>query len=110
MGKLWPACPGCNAGSRWRMCRGLLRWEEVFGNNFVSVFIFAYDLANIDTDTDGKEIFEFNGKRYLFLCLKLSDYRNLMKTRSPRWQTVMLGAEDFRRNAIDLKALLLNYE
>ena len=87
--------------------RGLLRWEEVFGKHYAGLFVFAYELANVDVDTDGRSVFEFDSKRYLFLCLKLSDYRNFMRTRSPRWQTVMLGAPDFRRCAINLEALLL---
>ena len=86
--------------------RGLLRWEEVFGKNFAGVFVFAYELANIDIDTDGRDAFKFDGKRYLFCSIRLSDYRSLMRTRSPRWQTVMLGAADFRRCATDLETLL----
>jgi hypothetical protein len=86
--------------------QGLLRWEEVFGKGFVGVFVFAYELAAIDIDTDGRDTFEFDGKRYLFLCVRLTDYRNSMKTRSPRWETVMLGAEDFRRYAVNLEMLL----
>jgi hypothetical protein len=87
--------------------RGLLSWEEVFGKDHTGVFVFAYELANVDIDNDGRDVFEFDGKRYLFLCVRLSDYQRLMKTRSPRWQTVMLGAADFRRCATNLRTLLL---
>jgi hypothetical protein len=86
--------------------RGLLRWEEVFGKNYMGVFVFAYELANVDVDTDGRNVFEFDGRRYFFVGLKLSDYSSLMKMRSPRWQTVMLGAADFRKCAADLETLL----
>ena len=86
--------------------RGLLRWEEVFGKNYAGMFVFVYELANVDVDTDGRNVFEFDGKRYFFAGLKLSDYSSCMRLRSPRWQTVMLGAADFRRCATDLETLL----
>jgi hypothetical protein len=86
--------------------RGLLQWEDVFGKNYAGVFVFAYELTNVDIDGDGRDIFNFDSKRYCFLCVKLADYRSLMKTRSPRWQTVMLSAADFRRCAANLGTLL----
>jgi hypothetical protein len=86
--------------------RGLLRWEEVFGSNHAGMFVFVYELANVDVDADGRNVFEYDGKRYFSVGLKLSDYSGCMRMRSPRWQTVMLGAADFRRYAVDLKALL----
>ena len=87
--------------------RGLLRWEEVFGKDHAGMFVFVYELANIDVDADGRSVFECEGKRYFFAGIKLSDYSSCMRQRSPRWQTVMLGAADFRRCATDLTALLL---
>jgi hypothetical protein len=86
--------------------RGLLRWEEVFGKDHAGLFVFAYELANVDVDTDGRNVFEFDGRRYFFVGLKLSDYSSCMRQRSPRWQTVMLGAADFRRYATELMTLL----
>lgn len=86
--------------------RGLLRWEEVFGSNHAGLFVFVYELANVDIDADGRDVFECDGKRYFFAGIKLSDYSNYMRLRSSRWQTVMIGAADFRRCAVDLETLL----
>ena len=77
--------------------RGLLRWEDVFGKDHAGLFVFAYELANVDVETDGRNVFVFDGRRYFFVGLRLSDYSGCMRLRSPRWQTVMLGAADFRR-------------
>jgi hypothetical protein len=86
--------------------RGLLRWEDVFGKDHTGMFVFAYELSNVDVDTDGRSVFECDGKRYFFTGIKLSDYSSCMRLRSPRWQTVMLGAADFRRRAVELETLL----
>jgi hypothetical protein len=86
--------------------RGLLRWEDVFGKEHVGMFVFAYELANVDVDADGRSVFEFDSRRYFFAGVKLSDYSSCMRMRSPRWQTVMLGAADFRRCAKNLETLL----
>jgi hypothetical protein len=86
--------------------RGLLRWEEVFGNNHSGMFVFAYELANVDVDADGRSVFECDGKRSFFAGIKLADYSICMRQRSQRWQTVMLGAADFRRCAAGLESLL----
>jgi hypothetical protein len=86
--------------------RGLLRWEEVFGKGCCGVFVFAYELSNVDIDTDGRAVFEHDGRRYLFLALRLSDYVGCMRVRSKKWQTVMLKAADFRRNAAQPHQLL----
>ncbi|MDO8302171.1 MAG: HYExAFE family protein [Sedimentisphaerales bacterium] len=86
--------------------RGLLRWEEVFGKDHAGMFVFVYELANVDIDADGQSVFECDGKRYFFKGLKLSDYSNCMRLRSQRWQTVMIGADDFRRHAVDLETVL----
>jgi hypothetical protein len=86
---------------------GLTKWQEVFGADHQAVFIFAYKMANIDVDFDGREIFDFDANRYLFLCVRLDDYRRFMKRRSPKWQTVTLPADKFRQCAVPLGELLL---
>jgi hypothetical protein len=86
---------------------GLLQWQNVFGKGHEAYFIFAYDIENIDVDFDGRAVYESAGRRYAFSAIKLDDYRKFMKLRSPKWRTVTLGADDFRRCAIDLENLLM---
>ncbi len=85
---------------------GLARWQEVFGQSHVAAFIFAYRIENIDVDFDGREIYEFKGRTYIFFCIRLDDYRNFMTVRSPKWQTVTLPADKFRRCAVQMQKIL----
>jgi len=85
---------------------GLWRWQKVFGRGHEAFFIFAYGIENIDVDFDGRGVQESAEGRYIFRAVQLDDYRRLMKLRSPKWRTVTLAAEDFRRCAIDLGELL----
>ena len=86
--------------------RGLIRWEQVFGKGHLAVFIFAYHFENVDVECDGREVYDFDQRKYLFLSVKLEDYRSYMTVRSPKWQTVSLPADLFRNCAVDLKTLL----
>ncbi|UCG56265.1 MAG: HYExAFE family protein [Phycisphaerales bacterium] len=86
---------------------GLTKWQEVFGPDHKGVFVFAYKVENIDVDFDGREVFEFEARRYMFFAVRLDDYRNSMKRRSPKWQTVTLPAEKFRQCAVQIHEFLL---
>ena len=85
---------------------GLMKWQQVFGPSYDIVFIFAYHFEKIDVETDGRQIYEFGNQRYLFLAVRFEDYRCFMKVRSPKWQTVTLGADDFRRFVMPAEKLL----
>jgi len=86
---------------------GLTKWQQVFGTGHQAIFVFAYKIDNIDVDFDGRDVFDFDANRYLFFCIKLDDYRKFMKRRSPKWQTVTLPAEKFRRCAVQISQFLL---
>lgn len=86
--------------------RGLIRWEQVFGKGYGGLFVFAYELEKIDCEPDGREVYDFEDKRYIFFGVKLDDYRSFMTVRSPKWQTVTLPAERFRACAQVMDELL----
>ena len=86
---------------------GLVAWEEVFGASHEGAFVFAYRIEGVDVDLDGRGVFVFAGSRYVFVAVRLADYRVHMKRRSPKWRTVNLPAEGFRRSAISIEQLLL---
>ncbi len=86
---------------------GLTKWREILGSDYQAVFIFAYKVENIDVDFDGIDVFEFGADRYMFFTVQLDDYRSFMKRRSPKWQTVTLPADKFRRCAIQINDVLL---
>lgn len=86
--------------------RGLGMWQKALGPGHEAAFAFAYRVAKPDVDLDGHEVCCLDGDRYVFFCIRLEQYRQHMRMRSPRWQTVTLSAWHFRRCAIDLSALL----
>jgi hypothetical protein len=86
---------------------GLTSWQKNFGPDYVPVFVFAYRIENVDVDFDGRAVYDFDRGKYVFFAVKLSDYRKHMKRRSPKWQTVTLPAEKFRKCARQLQELLV---
>ncbi len=85
---------------------GLANWQQIFRQGHTAVFIFAYRIENIDVDFDGREIYEFDGNKYVFFAVRLDDYRKAMVLRSPKWRTVTLPADKFRQYAVQLQNLL----
>jgi len=86
--------------------RGLIRWEQVFNDGTEALFIFAYKFENIDVESDGREVYDFDGNVFMFYVVRLDDYREFMKVRSPKWQTVTLPAVKFRELAVPAKEFL----
>jgi len=86
--------------------RGLGNWVKIFNNKYQGLFVFVYDLENIDVDTDGREVFEFNNKRYVFIAVRLEDYKKGASLRSRKWQTVHLNAEFYKNCALNLNELV----
>lgn len=84
----------------------LRMWRQALGPDHEAVFVFAYRVARADVDFDGRGVFAYGSDRYLFFSIPLDDYCRHMRRRSPRWQTVTLPAEQFRRHATDLSVLL----
>lgn len=85
---------------------GLSRWQELFGAGHTAAFVFAYSIKNIDVDFDGREVYDYDGKRYIFFCIGLDDYKKYMNQRSPKWKTVTLPADKFRQCAVQMQNLL----
>ena len=85
---------------------GLASWQEVLGAGHCAAFIFAYKIENVDVDFDGREAYDFGGITYMFFCIRLDDYRKFMKTRSPKWQTVTIPADKFRKCAVQMQDIV----
>jgi len=88
---------------------GLSIWKQVFtaGRPVEAVFVFAYDLQQIEVETDGQAVYDFDGRRYIFLAVRLEDYLGHSRPRSRQWDTVTLSAEHFRRLAVPLDSFLI---
>ena len=95
--------PNQNQSRRLEDIQGLQQWQELFGNDFVSGFVFAYQLPENSISNSLEKLFEFRGNLYAFYLVKIDEYRRKMKPRSESWQTVFLHQQDFQelRNPVD---------
>ena len=109
-GKSLASLSGLECWTTMEDIRGLIRWEQVFGKGTEAVFVFVYKIENIDVETDGNEIYDFEADRYTFYTVRLDDYREYMTVRSPKWHTVTLPAAKFRKYAMPIRQYLVNSE
>jgi hypothetical protein len=77
---------------------GLERWAELFGPGYQGLLVFAYCLAPaVGLPEDTLDLWTWRGRRYLYRAITVSDYRRHLRVRSPRWDTVDLPGNIFRR-------------
>lgn len=85
----------------------MLKWQEIFGRGHNSVFVFAYWLFDYQSDSivipPGS--YSFNGRRYWFNMIYVTDYQSVMKIRSTRWHTVDLPVAKFRLLVKELETI-----
>lgn len=82
----------------------LMQWEEVFGDGFKAVLTFVYWIEPPIAPEPG--MFEHRDKWYLLMGVDLAEYRNHMRRRSAKWETVCLPAQEFRSLARPLESWL----
>lgn len=73
-------------------------WASAFGPAFRPVLAFIYALDEQTVLPAGTpDLFVYRGRRYLIRGVDACAYRQRMRQRSQRWQTVYLSAADFRQ-------------
>ena len=82
----------------------LQQWEQVFGDGFKAVLSFVYWIDPPLAPEPG--MFEHRDRWYILMGVDLAEYRNSMRRRSPKWETVCLPAEEFRNLARPLESWL----
>jgi len=75
---------------------GLTQWEEVFGNGFRALLVFAYWIETA-SDPPAEIVHQYREQRYVFAGVPLDDYRLHARVRSPKWGTVNLPTREFAR-------------
>ena len=75
----------------------LMQWEQVFGEGFKAVLTFCYWIDAPLTPEPG--MFQHRDRWYWMMAVDLDEYRNHMRRRSAKWETVALPAETFRQLA-----------
>lgn len=86
--------------------RSLARWEGLFGERFRGLFVFAYHVLGERAPLPAEQLFDHRGARYGFVGVGLREYASFARRISPRWDTVAVAAEQFRRLARPLDVLL----
>ncbi len=84
----------------------LVQWEKIFGGDFQGAFAFLYWCAVQPPDALFTEIFECGDRWYALLAISLSDYRQHLKKRSDRWDTVNIPADRFAKLSKPLMEML----
>lgn len=72
----------------------LLQWEQVFGDGFKALFMFVYWIDAPLIPERG--MYQHGEKWYWLLGVELQEYRQYMRRRSAKWETVALPITDFR--------------
>ncbi|HEY4312648.1 MAG TPA: HYExAFE family protein [Pirellulales bacterium] len=84
----------------------LSRWETLFGDRFAALFVFAYNIHGDRSPLPREKLFEHQGALYGFLAIRLEYYAVYARQISPRWDTVAMSVEQFRRFAQPIDDLL----
>jgi hypothetical protein len=73
---------------------GLRQWQEVFGDGFAALLVFAYRL-DAGGDPPPEVVHPFRTARYVFAGVPLSEYEASARLRSPKWGTVHMPVREF---------------
>lgn len=79
--------------------RSLAQWEELFGESFRGLLVFAYNVVGDRAPLPPEQLFEHRGGLYGFVAIELAEYAALGHPISPSWDTVAMPTADFRRLA-----------
>lgn len=86
------------------------RWQRLFGEQFVGLFVFAYNIVGDRAPLPADQLFEFRGALYGFLAVRLAEYEAASRLISPAWDTVAVPTAEFRRLVRRVDAFLLGDE
>lgn len=76
--------------------QSLTAWEQIFGSEFRSLLVFAYDLAGDAASAEQPDMLRFRDRSYSFHGVWAADYREAMRERSARWETVWVPSAAYR--------------
>lgn len=77
----------------------LAQWERLFGEQFGSLFVFAYNVIGDRAPLPPERLFEFRGGLYGFVGIRVVEYTRYARPISPRWDTLAMPAGRFRQFA-----------
>jgi hypothetical protein len=76
---------------------GLERWGDLFGPGYRGLLVFAYHLSPaVRLAAATEDVWGWRGGRYLLRAVAVEGYRQAMRVRSPRWDTVDVPRPAFK--------------
>ena len=87
--------------------RSLAQWEELFGEGFRGLFVFAYNVVGDRAPLPAGAVVRAPRALYGFVAVRLADYAEHARPISPSWDTVAMPTAEFRRLARPVDELLL---
>ncbi len=85
----------------------LLQWQQVFGDGFSAVLVFVYWIdPPLLGEQSGPGIFTHHDRWYQMMAVELREYRDHMRRRSVKWETVALSSADFKSLARPIESWL----
>ena len=76
---------------------GLELWSERFGAGYTALLVFVYGIQPpVRMPADTADLFEWQGAQFLLRTVTVRAYRQHMRQRSPKWDTVHLPGPAFR--------------
>ncbi|MGL6194783.1 MAG: HYExAFE family protein [Thermoguttaceae bacterium] len=75
---------------------GMAHWQNLFGNHYSGLFVFAYWICGNRSPLPPEELFEFRGEHYGFIAVPFFDYLSCSRLISPRWKTYAMPTRKFR--------------
>ena len=82
------------------------QWEQVFGQDFVGMLVFAYWLQGPPAESPFDDVHAFRGRFYAFMGMPSATYVTMARPRSARWQTITVPSGQFARQAADIASFL----
>ncbi len=70
--------------------------ERLFGPKSSGLFVFAYDVVGDRAPVKQEQLFEFGGRLYGFVGIRLADYASQAHSISSAWDTLAMPASRFR--------------
>ena len=86
----------------------MAKWQGLFGDGFIAAFAFLFWCDAPPPDALFQEVFEYDGKWYAILAITLENYRQHMRPRSVKWETVNIPSKMFRDLSQPLEKMLKN--
>lgn len=74
-------------------------WEQLFGDPFSGMFVFAYQVLGARAPLPEDGLFCYRDRQYGFIAIRRGDYARWARPISPAWDTVAMPVEAFRRLA-----------